>query len=269
MNQLPLAESNISSVYQKNYDCHKDQVQDLLDEVYQYIDPTSRYMHRLRINLFYDLMKKLIADKTIKKFEKALDIGCNCGFYSKLLSDMGFKSVRGIDIDTPLLKRANEFFKSDVLAGKVKYENINAEELPDEQFDFILCTEVIEHTQNPQKVINYIKRNLSPGGIALITLPNVLSYSFFLTWLSYKLHRRKIDGELKDHLKYPSFRAVSLFKDPSIEIITTSGTNLFHWYFLQKVPGFKFLSRLNFELSRIKPINYFSQFFFIVIRKSE
>jgi len=32
----------------------------LLEDLYEYIDPTSRYMHRSRINLFTDLMKDLI-----------------------------------------------------------------------------------------------------------------------------------------------------------------------------------------------------------------
>lgn len=243
-------------------------MQDLLDDLYCYIDPTSRYMHRLRINLFTDLVKKLITGKTITRFETALDIGCNSGIYSKLLSDYGFKSVRGVDIDQPLLDKAVDHFTSDTLARKVYFENLNAENLDRTQkYDFILCTEVIEHTTNPGKVISFIKENLNKDGVAVVTLPNAMSYSYLLTYLSYKLHRRKIDGELKDHLSYPSYRAVSLFRDPSLELVMTSGTNLFHWYFLHKVPGFKFLSWLNFSLSKLKPVNYFSQFFFIVLRK--
>jgi 2-polyprenyl-3-methyl-5-hydroxy-6-metoxy-1,4-benzoquinol methylase len=263
-----LAKSNIAATYQKNYDCHPEDLQVLLDHLYQYIDPTSRYMHRLRINLFTDLMKELIRDKKITRFENALDIGCNCGFYSKLISDFGFQRVRGIDIDQPLLDRANEYFRTNGENKSITFENFNAEALDDnEKYDFILCTEVIEHTRHPEKVIGHIRNMLNPEGIAIITLPNALSYSYLLTFLSYKLHRRKIDGELKDHLKYPSFRSVKLFNDPSMKLLKTSGTNLFHWYFLHKVPGFSFLSRLNYSLSRLRPLNYFSQFFFMVFRK--
>jgi 2-polyprenyl-3-methyl-5-hydroxy-6-metoxy-1,4-benzoquinol methylase len=268
MNVKELSRTNIAAGYKKNYDCHDDELQRLLDDVYQYIDPTSRYMHRLRINLFTDLMKDLISKGVIKKFDNALDIGCNCGFYTKLISDFGFKDVKGIDIDQPLLDRANEFFRTEKGDKKIIFENLNAENIQsDKKYDFILCTEVIEHTTNPKKVIQYIKDNLNSGGIAIVTLPNAISYSYLLTYLSYKLHRRKINGELRDHLSYPSFRSVNIFKDSTIELLTTSGTNLFHWYFLHKVPGFKLLSRLNFELSRLKPLNYFSQFFFLVLRK--
>lgn len=265
-----IAKANLAKTYQKNYDCHRenDPVQVLLDELYEYQDVTTRFMHRLRINLFTDLMKELLARRAIKNFDDALDIGCNSGFYSKLISDFGFKTVWGIDIDQLLLDKANAYFRVDDSEKKISFDNFNAEQLSSEKkYDFILCTEVIEHTAHPARVIEHIKNNLKPGGVAIVTLPNAISYSYLLTWLSYKLHGRKITAELRDHLSYPSYKALSLFKDNRIEFVKISGTNLFHWHFLHKVPGFKFLARLNFELSRRFPFKYCAQFFFMVIRK--
>ena len=265
-----LSSLNLAGSYRKSFDCDpRDSFQQLLDTLYNYIDPTTRYMHRLRINLFVDLMRELIDKDVIKNFDSAIDIGCNCGIYSKLISDFGFNEVRGIDIDQPLLDLANKFVATTSQEKKIYFENFNAENLSQENlYDFILCTEVIEHTTNPHKVIENIKRLLKPGGVAVVTLPNALSYPYMLTWLSHKVQGKPIDGELRDHLSYPSYRALKLFKDPRLSRVKVSGTNLYQWYFLHKIPGYPILNRLNFSLSKLFPFKYFAQFFFMVYKKT-
>ena len=264
-----LSSMNLADNYQKSFDCDPDEpFQKILDGFYDYIDPTTRFMHRMRINLFVTLMKELIEKKMITQFNAAIDIGCNCGIYSKLISDFGFKEVRGIDIDQPLLDIANRNVSINTPEKKIVFENFNAEKLEGENlYDFILCTEVIEHTGDPKKVIANIKRILRPGGIAIITLPNAMSYPYLLTWLSHKVQRKPIDPELRDHLSYPSYRALKLFNDGPLTRVKVSGANLFQWYFLHKIPGYAFLNRLNYSLSKFFPFAYFSQFFFMVYRK--
>ncbi|CAN5548993.1 hypothetical protein BH11BAC1_BH11BAC1_29090 [soil metagenome] len=264
-----LSDSNLANSFEKSFNCDpQEPFQRILDSLYDYIDPTTRYMHRLRINLFVDLVRGLISDGTITNFNSAIDIGCNCGIYSKLISDFGFKEVRGIDIDQPLLDKANKYVAITSGEKKITFENFNAEKLIGEnQYDFILCTEVIEHTGNPKQVINNIKHILKPGGVAIITLPNGMSYPYLLTRISHKLQGKPYDGELRDHLNYPSYRAMQLFKDPALTKVRISGTNLFQWYFLHKIPGYPVLNRLNYFLSRIFPLKYFSQFFFMVYKR--
>jgi 2-polyprenyl-3-methyl-5-hydroxy-6-metoxy-1,4-benzoquinol methylase len=266
--QLPITR-NLAASYKKSFDCNPEEpFQKILEELYQYIDPTTRYMHRLRINLFVDLVKELVKEGAITQTDTALDIGCNSGIYSKLISDFGFKNVRGIDIDQNQLKLANKYFAQKSEGRVITFENFNAENLSETNaYDFVLCTEVIEHTTNPDKVIANIKRLLKPGGVAIITLPNGMSYPYLLTRLSHNVRRKPIDGELRDHLKFPSYRSLELFRDQNLERIKVSGTNLYHWYFLNKVPGFSILNRMNFFLSRINPLKYFTQFFFMVYKK--
>ena len=45
-------------------------------------------------------------------------------------------------------------------------------DLPAASFDRIICTEVLEHTQNPAAVLEAIARLLRPHGVAVITVPN-------------------------------------------------------------------------------------------------
>ena len=44
--------------------------------------------------------------------------------------------------------------------------------LPAEKFDRIICTEVLEHTKDPEAILREIARLLRPGGRAVITVPN-------------------------------------------------------------------------------------------------
>ena len=45
-------------------------------------------------------------------------------------------------------------------------------DLPDASFDRIICTEVLEHTRDPEAILRTISRLLRPSGIAVITVPN-------------------------------------------------------------------------------------------------
>jgi 2-polyprenyl-3-methyl-5-hydroxy-6-metoxy-1,4-benzoquinol methylase len=45
-------------------------------------------------------------------------------------------------------------------------------DLPAESYDRIICTEVIEHVQDPEAILGTIARLLRPHGVAVITVPN-------------------------------------------------------------------------------------------------
>lgn len=45
-------------------------------------------------------------------------------------------------------------------------------DLPDASFDRIICTEVLEHTQDPEVILRTLARLLKPYGVAVITVPN-------------------------------------------------------------------------------------------------
>lgn len=49
--------------------------------------------------------------------------------------------------------------------------NNNSETIPNDRFDIVLCTEVLEHVLQPFDAVKEIHRILKPGGVALITTP--------------------------------------------------------------------------------------------------
>jgi SAM-dependent methyltransferase len=76
----------------------------------------------------------------------------------------------GIDISRSLAKNANSWFPAAVATFDPR--------LPfrDEQFDAVLCSEVIEHLVDPDGLLTEISRILVPGGKLFLTTPNLASW---------------------------------------------------------------------------------------------
>lgn len=116
---------------------------------------------------------------------KVLDIGAGGSSYGRF-----FPNRLTIDIDP---KR-----KPDIVA--------DAHSLPfkDKEFEFVLCTEVLEHLKNPTKAINEIKRVLKNDGILILT-----------TRFVYPIH-----DSPRDYWRFTKYGLRELFKDWNILELT-------------------------------------------------
>src|SRR5439155_4868510 len=167
--------------YQVDFACRdSDPLQQLLNELYEYGDDLeTKVLHRLRLNLFTLLVGDLIRDRTVTRFETAIDIGCNSGMYSALLSDLGFRRVLGIDVVPKMIATAERHFATAGAGRSVEFRLQPAETLAGAgTFDFLLCTEVIEHTNDPARTIENIRGLLAPGGVAVISMHDCLSLPY-------------------------------------------------------------------------------------------
>lgn len=250
----------------------EEELQSKLNYLYNYKDDiATKVLHRNRINLFCILLKELSEQNAIDSFDRAIDIGCGSGIYSKIISDFGFGHVLGIDIADGAIEKANAFFASHENKKVLEFKKLSAENIDtDKKYNFVLCTEVIEHTNNPTKVIKNIKAILAPKGIAVISLPNRISLPYVFTLLVYKIRKKQIGKLLEQHLSYPFYRSIKLFRDKNLRIIETSGTNLIFnsiiLRFLYKKRIFPTINKINFHLSRLLALKYLTQFFFIVLK---
>lgn len=105
----------------------------------------------------------------IKKEDIILDLGCGEGYLLSLLPKT--KEIIGIDISRIVLSKARKLLRS---RKDIKLMYCNAENIlfRREYFDKILCSEVLEHTPNPKKVIKEIYRILKQDGILVVSIPN-------------------------------------------------------------------------------------------------
>jgi SAM-dependent methyltransferase len=91
---------------------------------------------------------------------RMLDIGCGTKPYAVVFAD---QVTRHIGVDVPYcmhgLNAIDGFAPSHALP------------FPRDTFDFVLCTEVLEHVPDPARAWAEIGRVLRPGGVAIVTTP--------------------------------------------------------------------------------------------------
>ena len=124
----------------------------------------------------YDRVVEVICECPDKaSFKTHLDIGAGTGQLITMLQEHGFESSAA-DYTDSLMRREGQ---------KVDIVNLNEEPLPypDNHFDVVTLTEVIEHIEHDRDVLREIHRITKPGGLVVITTPNILNLNSRLRFL--------------------------------------------------------------------------------------
>lgn len=100
---------------------------------------------------------------------KVLDVGCGNGVISRHLGKLGF-NVLGIDVSEQTIARARALNT----LPNVWFDVISAEKLvaQGDTFDAIICSEVLEHLDNPSALLKVLYQSLKADGILVVTVPN-------------------------------------------------------------------------------------------------
>lgn len=109
-----------------------------------------------------------------------LDIGCATGVNGKYLKDKRIaSSVIGIELDPDMAEKAR-INLDDVLIGNIEDDKL-LNDLQEKQFDFILLGDVLEHLNDPWKVLSNLVCLLSSNGKLVISLPNIQHIELFIS----------------------------------------------------------------------------------------
>ncbi len=107
---------------------------------------------------------------------QVLDIGCGHGALSLTLSESAGFDVVAMDVLEARVSsvRAKKAMRDPTAAARVRVVRANAESLPfrDESFDAVAATEVLEHVDEPDRMLSEARRVLRPGGRFFMTTPN-------------------------------------------------------------------------------------------------
>ncbi|MBV8251830.1 MAG: methyltransferase domain-containing protein [Chitinophaga sp.] len=117
-----------------------------------------------RLNFITDSLKDTIpANATI------LDVGCGNGVISRHLGQFGY-TVLGIDVSEKTIAVA----RSKNTLPNVQFEVISAEALiaQGQQYDAVICSEVLEHLHQPGVLLHTIYQSLRDNGTLIVTVPN-------------------------------------------------------------------------------------------------
>lgn len=181
------------------------------------------------------IIKKLFFSKLSRKREaeflkkhssdlKTLEIGAkskeNCKYFPNLTT-LNIEVVNGVDI------MAN----AEDLGGIIK----------DESFDRVLCISVLEHTKQPIKIVENIRKILKKDGLVIVSVPFIMS-----------LHDTP-----QDYWRFTRYGLIELFKDFQLVEIKDSTTSLeaigylYHRLFLQSESFTKIVNLFYFISSKI------------------
>jgi len=150
-----------------------------------------------------------------------LDFGCGSKPYISLFN---VDKYIGLDYETEVSK------KNSNLSADVFYDGVTIP-FPEDHFDSIFSSEVLEHVFNPDVILAEMQRVLKPGGHILLTCP------FF--WPEHE--------QPYDYARYSSFALKSLFEKHGFEVINyvktgsyfesmAQGIALYVYYFIPHKP---------------------------------
>jgi 2-polyprenyl-3-methyl-5-hydroxy-6-metoxy-1,4-benzoquinol methylase len=136
---------------------------------------TEKYYASYTGRMMCKALRALIPE-TLKNY-KAIDIGCGEGLYFKFLKNSGASIVVGADSSQKILDicKNNNTFSTTVCVDITKNIPFN-----DNTFDVLICLGLIEHMENPHKILNEFHRLLKPGGILILEMPNKMNIGTFL-----------------------------------------------------------------------------------------
>lgn len=100
---------------------------------------------------------------------RILDVGCGNGVISRHLGRLGF-TVLGIDVSDKTIEKARSI---DPMPN-VTFMKMSAEELvaSGETYDGVICSEVLEHLNDPGSLLKVLYASLAKNGKLIITVPN-------------------------------------------------------------------------------------------------
>jgi len=99
-----------------------------------------------------------------------LDVGCGEGVTAAEIGRrLGLRRVVGVECAPEVLDDARERL-DELIEGRI--ETV-LPDLPRDEFDVILCSDVLEHVSDPWSILRGLRPCLSAGGCIVASLPNI------------------------------------------------------------------------------------------------
>jgi SAM-dependent methyltransferase len=146
-----------------------------------------RFKRRLTYSFAFRLLRKYF--KPCQEFD-ILEIGTGSGFFLFFAKRFFQQShLHGIEYDDRLLRETL------VRAPYAKVMQCNAENFSfgQQHFDLVVSFQVIEHLYNPSAMLKNVHAHLKPGGIFLVTTPN-------LSGIGARIMKNRWHGYREDHV---------------------------------------------------------------------
>lgn len=193
------------------------------------------------------------------KGKKVLEIGCGIGTASISFARCGAQ-VTAVDLTEKSLEIARQRVAASGLEGNVRFFQADAENLSDyvpaEKYDLVYSFGVIHHTPHPERVIEQIRKYVTPASTVKIMVYN--RWSWKVLWILFVYGKGqfwKIDRLIAHYSEaetgcpitysYSRLQARRLLEDHGFRVIESSVNHIF----LYSIPDY-----VNYQY---KPVWYF------------
>ena len=147
------------------------QIQAIYNEGYsKFLDVDKIFRLKKVIKIIKKLNDISVAQNDADHSLRLLDVGCGDGSFTLEMSRAlsGQWELHGVDIS----KNAAELAKSHGILATSLNTDFECTPYPDGYFNLIFCGSLIEVVLNPDKLIEELKRIISPNGYIVFTYPN-------------------------------------------------------------------------------------------------
>ena len=163
----------------------------------------------------YDGINRPVLARVSPDARRLLDLGCGTGELGKHLKTQPNREVIGITHNDREAALAKAHLDQVIIADLDNYDFSSLG-----SFDCIICSHVLEHLVFPQRIIERLRPQLSPGGELIVAIPNVLHWKQRLQFLMGRFRYTK--GGIMDetHLHFFDWLSCSqLVRDARYSII--------------------------------------------------
>lgn len=117
---------------------------------------------------------------------KILDYGCGTGNLVKILNELGYTNVTGVDLDADTIKTGRFENSIQNIYCLDEYDLIN------NSFELVLSQHVIEHVENPTGFLKVLSRLIQSQGSLVVVTPNYLNPKNYLSYIKSKVLMKKL-----------------------------------------------------------------------------
>jgi ubiquinone/menaquinone biosynthesis C-methylase UbiE len=129
-----------------------------------------------------------------KEIKELLDVGCGTAPIAENIMAMGSRYT-GTDFSAQMIEVANQKLAGAVRSGKaiLQVGDVRKLEFPNGAFDALTAMGVVEYlqAQDISQVLREMERVLSPGGVAVITIPKRWHWGSMITLIRLAFHYLK------------------------------------------------------------------------------
>jgi len=167
---------------------------------------------------------------------RLLDVGCGAGDYLDVVSSLGWEPY-GVDINS----KAIEICQTRMPRGQFFLGHLDNARFPDDFFDVVNLSHVLEHMDSPTKTLQEVWRILKQEGLVLIHVPNadgMHARLFRENWFPWELPRHLVHfspATIKVLVSKVGFEQIEILFHPTAYALLCSLKYQFEAWFSRRI----------------------------------